>query len=120
MSYLQDRKKKNIDFLKKQIEQKNSSNPYYVNESIYSVRNEYDEFPYPYWYKGIAKSDTPIVADREAGWIPKRVKTEVKRDEPEPKADSCFQAPCSTVYPCYAQDNNYLYLNKACVNLLHQ
>jgi len=119
MSYLHNREKKNIDYINKQIILKNSNNPYYVNQSIYSVRNEYDEFPYPKWFKGIAESEKPIVADREAGWIPKRYKAPMK-EPPHPKPDTCFQSSCSTIYPCYAQDNSYLYLNKACINLLHQ
>ena len=119
MSYLQNREEKNIDHIKKQIVLKNSSNPYYVNQSIYTVRNEYDEFPYPRWYKGVAESVKPTIADREAGWIPKRIKAPIKQ-QPQPLPETCFQSACSVIYPCYAQDNSYLYLNKACVNLIHQ
>lgn len=119
MSYLQNRELKNIDFIKKQIVLKNSNNPYYVNQSIYSIRNEYDEFPYPKWFKGIAESEKPTIADREAGWIPKRFKEPIKQPT-QPLPETCFQSACSTIYPCYAQDNSYLYLNKACINLLHQ
>ena len=42
MSYLEHREKKNIERIKKEIFLKNSNNPYYVNQTVYSVRNEYD------------------------------------------------------------------------------
>lgn len=119
MSYLENRILKNVNHIKKQIEQKNSSNPYYVNQSIYSSRNEYDVFPYPNWYKGNAESHKPIVADREAGWIPKRSKPIIAKGD-NIKHDTCFQTACSIIYPCYSQDNNYLYNNKACISLNHQ
>ena len=119
MSYLQNREKKNIERIKNEIFLKNSNNPYYVNQTIYSVRNEYDQFPYPHWYKGVAESDKPQIAEREAGWIPKRHKEPVKKEKDTP-IEMCFQSACSTIYPCYSQDNSYLYLNKACVNLMKQ
>jgi hypothetical protein len=119
MSYLEHREKKNIERIKNEIFLKNSNNPYYVNQTIYSVRNEYDQFPYPHWYKGKADSEKPIISDREAGWIPKRHKEPIKKEKEEP-LEMCFQSACSTIYPCYAQDNSYLYLNKACVNLTKQ
>jgi hypothetical protein len=119
MSYLENREKKNIERIRKEIFLKNSNNPYYVNQTIYSIRNEYDQFPYPKWYKGVAESDKPIIADREAGWIPKRHKEIVKKEKDIP-VEMCFQSACSTIYPCYSQDNSYLYLNKACVNLMKQ
>jgi len=119
MSYLENREKKNIERIRKEIFLKNSNNPYYVNQTIYSIRNEYDQFPYPKWYKGVAESDKPIIADREAGWIPKRHKEIVKKEKDTP-VEMCFQSACSTIYPCYSQDNSYLYLNKACVNLMKQ
>jgi hypothetical protein len=115
MSYLQNRERKNIEYIKNQMFMKNSVNPYYVDQSIYSVRNEYDEFPYSGWFKGVASSETPKIADREAGWIPKRTKIHEKKEPIERHSPGCFQSACSTVYPCYAQDNSYLYLNKACV-----
>jgi hypothetical protein len=119
MSYLENRMNKNKDFIKQQIDLKNSSNPYFVNQSIYSIRNEYDEFPYPKWFKGIAESEKPIIADREAGWIPKRTKPIIKKEVKE-NHEHCFQTACSTIYPCYSQDNSYLFNNKACINLGHQ
>ena len=81
MSYLEHREKKNIERIKKEIFLKNSNNPYYVNQTVYSVRNEYDQFPYPHWYKGVAESEKPIIADREAGWIPKRHKEPIKKEK---------------------------------------
>jgi hypothetical protein len=119
MSYLENREKKNIERIKKEIFLKNNNNPYFVNQTIYSIRNEYDQFPYAGWYKGEAELDKPKIADREAGWIPKRYKEPIKKQDAT-LPETCFQSACSTVYPCYAQDNSYLYLNKACVNLMKQ
>ena len=81
MSYLQDREKKNIERIKKEIFLKNSNNPYYTNQTIYSINNEYDQFPYPHWYKGEVESDKPKIAEREAGWIPKRHKTPMVKEK---------------------------------------
>ena len=121
MSYLENRLFKNMNHIKKQIEQKNSSNPYYDNQSIYYTHNEYDVFPYPNWFKGNVESHKPIIADREAGWIPKRPKPIISKDKHiSPSHSVCFQTSCSIIYPCYSQDNNYLYNNKACISLNNQ
>lgn len=103
----------------KEIMKKNSVNPYLVNNTIYDVNVDYDVFPYPKWFKGEARNDTPKVADREAGWIPRNT-YKVKDVKVAPENDVlshriCFQGPLSTVYPCYSQDNSYIMLNKACL-----
>ena len=102
-----------MDYIKKEIFNKNSSNIYYSNNVIYKVKNEYDIFPYPGWFKSDVKSHKPSVAEREAGWIPKRSQTKIQKyKDKEPSV--CFQSACSVVYPCYVQDNSYIYLNKVC------
>lgn len=105
---------KNEKIIKEQITLKQMYEPTFVNNTVYSVNNDYDVFPYTRWYKGIASSDKPHVADREAGWIPKKIVKKVKPAKPE-ESKMCFQAPCSVVYPCYAQDNLYISINKGCV-----
>lgn len=109
---------RNEKIVKEQIANKQQYKPSYVNNTIYSINNDYDVFPYTRWYKGIAEDDKPHVAEREAGWIPKKV---IKNTKPK-KADEinlCFQAPCSVVYPCYSQDNLYISINKGCVKDYH-
>jgi len=105
---------KNEKIIKEQIYRKQMGEPIFVNNTVYSINNDYDVFPYTRWYKGVASSDTPKVAEREAGWIPKKIKQKTKPTKPE-ESKLCFQAPCSVVYPCYAQDNLYISINKGCV-----
>lgn len=104
-----------MDYIKKEIFNKNSSNIYYSNNVIYDIKNDYDIFPYPGWFKSDVKSDKPTVAEREAGWVPRRSKLKVPKDDKDKKPMTCFQSACSVVYPCYVQDNSYIYLNKMCV-----
>jgi hypothetical protein len=107
---------KNQKLLKEEIQKKNSFQPYFSNYSSYHVMNDHDSFPYPKFYRGRADSNEPIVYERVAGWTPRKI------PQPLPpitttKPNYCFQAPCSTVYPCYAtESNSYYYLNKACIN----
>ena len=113
MSYLQNREQKNKDFIKTQIDLKNSNNPYFADQQIYSVKTPYDQFPYPFWYKG-GKSDSsnPSISEREAGWIPKasNVTTQVKQDK-APKPRIFFGTACSIIYPNYKELNNYSVTN---------
>ena len=37
----------NISYIRKEILKKNSDRPYFVDNTIYSVNNDYDVFPYP-------------------------------------------------------------------------
>ena len=107
---------KNIHAIKAEITKKNYSTPYFVgSNAIYNVSNDYDEFPYPRWYKGEYKKSYPIVAEREAGWRPKNTYVPNIPRQEDVKPSICYQSPCSTIYPCYSQDNSYYMLNKACV-----
>lgn len=108
-----------MDYIKKEIFNKNSSNIYYSNNVIYNVNNEYDTFPYPGWFKSDVKSDKPTVAEREAGWIPKRSQPKLHKNKDTKAPMVCFQSACSVIYPCYVQDNSYILLNKVC-NESHQ
>ena len=108
-----DRNKKIIN---EQIKVKNSSHPYFVDETIYYVNNNYRVFPYPNWFKGEARSSQPKIAEREAGWVPKLSKEVLKKPDVQAN-NTCFQVPCSTIFPCYSADNNYLYTNNACINV---
>ncbi len=105
---------KNEKIIREQIVKKQLYEPSFVDNTIYSINNDYDVFPYTRWYKGIANSDKPHVAEREAGWIPKKIRKQEKPKKPD-EINLCFQAPCSVVYPCYSQDNLYISINKGCV-----
>jgi hypothetical protein len=116
MSYLQHREQKNKDFLQTQIDLKNSSNPYFADQQIYSVRNEYNQFPYPFWYKGgNPENPNPTIDNRDAGWIPKGTYTKVQvKQEKAPKPKVFFETPCSIIYPAYRELNTYAVTNEKC------
>ena len=99
------------------ISEKQFHKPSYVNYKYTQISNQNDIFPYPSWYKGQPKSFEPVISEREAGWAPKRKFTvDVKKPQKE-ELSTCFQAPCSTVYPCYNPESNYYSMNKACTYL---
>jgi hypothetical protein len=105
---------------------KNRDVPYYATISTAtSVLTDYNQFPYYRWFRGQYKSSEPIVAEREAGWCMRDDdcrdggKTGDKCDYPH----HCFEAPCSTVYPCMTSfstkytnvDKENGILNKECI-----
>jgi hypothetical protein len=111
------RVKRNKEIILQEIMNKNTHKPYFPGKLIYSVENDYDTFPYPRWFKGVPTEDRPIISEREAGWVPKKINKTIRPKKSEFKTPNlCFQTPCSTVYPCYAQDSSYISSNKACVN----
>ena len=59
--------------IRQQIARKNGSEPHHVTvEHSGSVITDYDSFPYNRWFRGVARSRVPIVAEREAGWRPRQ------------------------------------------------
>lgn len=118
----------NVNNIRSQIQGKKSSLPYYATSNqAKEVITDYDTFPYPRYFRGVAPLPVPVVAEREAGWRPRhdncyRV---IEPDNiPRPKLpNNCFQAPCSTVYPCYPEyltkysdkEALDLILNKTCI-----
>ena len=93
----------NIANIKNEIAKKKGYNPYFAT-TIQSVQvlTDHDTFPYPRYFRGVPTSFVPIIAEREAGWRP-------RRDECyKPCKDSyhtempnlCFQSACSTFRPC--------------------
>ena len=117
---------KNINYIRTQINKKNQSYPYYAfQDTVSNVIEDLDHFPYTRFYRGQAKSDTPIVFEREAGYRQqhdKCYKPLIKANPPQ-KPSHCFEGPCSVVYPCYPQylrkyadkDELEIMLNKVCV-----
>lgn len=118
-SNAENQRQKNIDSVKREIFYKNNIDPYIVDYSIYNVQNDMDVFPYPRWFQGVPTDERPIISEREAGWTPKNIvhnHHKIKKKDHLRSANLCFQAACSIVYPCYAQDTAYIGVNKACIN----
>jgi hypothetical protein len=112
--------KNNIKNIQKLIQQKEKNTPFYgtVQEAS-SIITDYDHFPYTRWYRGRPNSYKPVVAEREAGfrniendcYFPKK-HIEIVRPQ------YCFQPPCSTVFPCYTNENineNDTYFGDTCI-----
>jgi len=117
----------NVASIRKQISMKTGYEPHFgtVNEAE-SVITDMDHFPYTRFYRGVPSSSHPIVFEREAGWRPQRdscysVTNNCKDNSLYP--NHCFEAACSTVYPCYPQylqkfsdrDALNVQLNSACI-----
>ena len=117
----------NVKNVRHQIALKKGCDPYLatVNQSA-QVLNDYDTFPYPRWFRGVPGESRPIVAEREAGWRPRhdncyKVLEPIVPENRYP--NHCFEAPCSTVFPCYPEylqkfsDREALnvILNRACI-----
>lgn len=78
--------------------------PFFPSASCISAFvTDVNELPYPRFYRGQALSPLPIVWEREAGY-----NTVIRRPStytyvsPQPNAADlyCFQAACSTIFPC--------------------
>ena len=118
----------NIKNIRSQIVSKKAPVPYYSTVSqAKEVITDQDTFPYPRYFRGSAMSSLPIVAEREAGWRPRHDSCYRINEPPclagPPPPNNCFQAPCSTVYPCYPEyltkysdkESLDLILNKTCI-----
>lgn len=117
----------NIEFIKKSIEKKISDNPYFANKnSAMKIVTDMDHHPYHRWYRGVYYFPEPIVMEREAGW--RKIQNDcydlVIKREPEKQPNHCFEAPCSTTFPCYPEylvkyadkDALDVMINKACIS----
>lgn len=119
----------NMKFVRDQIAQKiNYNMPYYARTNeVNQCLTDMDEFPYQRYFRGQADKSYPIVHDRAAGWRPRFDKMYSPTPYLVPKAppvDYCFEAPCSTVYPCYPEFSKkyvdaaalQVFLNRTCVD----
>ena len=116
VDYSEYRNNLNVDFVRQQILHKNSNTPYFALDStVTNVVTDMDHFPYSRWYRGVYDFSEPIVAEREAGF--RKLENDAYKPripiKPEKNRPLCFQAPCSTVYPCFADDKNS---KKHCMN----
>jgi len=127
LKYSQDQTTRNVDFVREQIANKMNYNiPYYASNSLVTNSvTDMDHFPYNRFYRGIPTSDKPVVLDREAGFRELH-NTAYNPNIILPLQDPpslCWEAACSTVYPCYPEylrkyaDKNELeiMLNKKCI-----
>lgn len=119
---------RNVQNVRYQIAKKSESFPYHATiDTATSVLTDQDTFPYQRWWRGDPNSTNPIVAEREAGWRPRHDNC-YKIEEPltdtvSPYPNHCFEAPCSTVFPCYPKylqkhsdrEAMAILLNKACI-----
>ena len=117
----------NIFSVRSQIANKNSSEPHYATAAnARSILTDFDTFPYPRWFRGDYTSSEPVVAEREAGW--RQRADPCYKVNPPPSDEGaypnhCFEAACSTVYPCYPKhlskwgdrEDLNLMLNKGCL-----
>ena len=126
-NFTQNINSSNVNHVRRQIAKKNGSAPYLATKKEASdILTDYDVFPYPRYFRGVPTSSVPIVAEREAGWRPRHDDC-YKVLQPPSKINypnHCYQAACSTVYPCYPEyltkyaDKELLnvILNKACIS----
>ena len=64
--------KRNVNNLQDQINIKKGPVPYFSTiQTNTNVLTDYDTFPYTRYFRGVAESTVPIVAEREAGWRPR-------------------------------------------------
>lgn len=103
---------KSIDSIQYQIMKKSSPEPFFAtNRSVVNSITDMDHHPYTRWFRGVYYYPDPIVFEREAGWRPMHnscyeVIQPVEREE---RNNLCFEAPCSTVFPCHAKiDTRYI------------
>lgn len=105
MSYKEDTQKelnKNIEQIMKEIQKKTDySKPFYAEPT--RIETDMDSFPYPRYFRGDPNQTNPVVFEREAGWraVPPIIKSPVQSGL---IPHLCFEAPCSTIYPCYSID----------------
>lgn len=116
----------NIESVREEIKKKIGWRPYLANNlSVTHSITDHDHHPYSRWYRGVYYYPDPIVAEREAGWRPMQQQcyTPNHIPMPDPVPEHCFQAACSTIFPCYPKylakyaDKNSLdiMINKACI-----
>ena len=121
-----DINKRNIQNVRSQIQKKLLYQPYHATiDTASSALTDYDSFPYQRWWKGVPTHSQPIVAEREAGWRPRHDNCYQIIQPPYkiPYPNHCFEAPCSTVFPCYPEylqkfsdrDALNVILNKSCI-----
>ena len=126
-NFTQNINSSNVNHVREQIAKKSGFLPYLATKKEASnIITDYDVFPYPRYFRGVPTSSVPIVAEREAGWRPRHDDCYKVLQPPNEinYPNHCYEAACSTVYPCYPEyltkyaDKELLnvILNKACIS----
>ena len=94
----------NEELIRAQINQKlNYSKPWYASGDLgVSVITDHDVFPYPRFFRGDFRKETPQVFEREAGFRKTNNPCYAPLYAfPEPnKPNLCWEGPCNANYPC--------------------
>ena len=112
-----------VDAVRDGINKKlNYGTPYYArNNTVKNMITDMDNFPYVRYFRGQYDSEYPQIFDREAGW---RLREDqcyrgLLAFKEQPYPNNCFEAPCSTVYPCVPKLSERpafdVQLNRTCV-----
>lgn len=110
----------NIDAVRLGIFRKNNPKPYIATvRDGRSTFTDMDTFPYPRFYRGVPTSSEPVVFEREAGFRIRddpcyRVTKCSDKPGPNDYPKHCFEAACSTVYPCFHRDS-ILTIRQGCI-----
>ena len=98
----------NVQTVRSEIQRLQEPDPVmFTVKNAKSVLTDYDTFPYHRYWRGDYKSSAPIIAEREAGWRPR--KDSCFKVENPPKAfnqpfsypNHCFQTASNVAYPCH-------------------
>lgn len=93
-----------VESVREQIAKKISSRPYFANaDTVDNMITDMDHQPYTRWFRGVYYYPDPIIMEREAGWRPIRNSCYglVMPPQENPEPQHCFEAPCTTTFPCY-------------------
>lgn len=108
----------NINAVRYGILYKKSYDPFMATQGLAEqTMTDYDTFPYPRYFRGKPSSSEPVVAEREAGFRFRNdncYKPNKCKDTEYKYPKHCFEAACSTVYPCFDRTSN-LILKPGCV-----
>lgn len=99
----------NIDSVRQQIMKKNNTVPYISNgTNVLSVITDQDHHPYSRYFRGVYYFPEPIVFEREAGWRPQQQNCYemIVPYQADIQPTNCFEAACSTIYPCYSENSD--------------
>ena len=104
-SLTEDLNSSNINSVRALIMRKQSDRPLFVSST--NVVTDMDHHPYSRWFRGVYYYPHPIVMEREAGWrtLNNTCYTPHSQVYPEPEPKTCFQSACTTVYPCFGEEN---------------
>jgi hypothetical protein len=98
---------------------------YANNNTVKNIITDMDDFAYDRFYRGVYQLNKPVIMEREAGY--RLVENNCYKILQTYKAEyprHCFEAPCSTIYPCFPdylrrgsdKEKLDIFLNRNCVD----